>query len=142
MATVTRKFRDDFETWAAHQLAIGNFTAEDMAEFKAALRRDLAPGPDQLREGLTVIIAAGVEVSAAIDDHEQRYRLWADFFAVEAQAILRMATDGAVGAAQAQLGAESQAGNGSVAHRKVLRSDDQRAGGIRPSKVWSEQPER
>lgn len=87
MATVTRKFRDDFDTWAAHQLAAGNYTPEDMAEFKDLLRRDLAPGPDQLRAGLTVIIAAGVEIPAAIDNHEERYRHWADFFAIEADAI-------------------------------------------------------
>jgi hypothetical protein len=87
MATVTRKFRDDFETWAASQLAKGNYTPADMEEFRDMLRRDLEPGPDQLRAGMTIIIAAGVEVPAAIDDHEQRYRLWADFFASEAEAI-------------------------------------------------------
>lgn len=87
MATVTRKFRDDFECWAADRLAKGEFTEADMAEFKDMLRRDLAPGPDRLREGLSIIIAAGVEVSATIDDHERRYQLWADFFEIEAEAI-------------------------------------------------------
>lgn len=87
MATVTRKFRDDFECWAAHQLAAGNYTPDDMGEFKDILRRDLAPGPDLLREGLTVIIAAGVEVAATIGDHEERYRVWSEFFEVEAEAI-------------------------------------------------------
>lgn len=58
-----------------------------MADFKDLLRRDLASGPDLLRKGLTVIIAAGVEVPATIDDHEARYRHWADFFDVEAEAI-------------------------------------------------------
>lgn len=87
MATVTRKFRDDFEFWAADRLARGAFTETDMAEFKDMLRRDLAPGPDQLRAGLTVIIAAGVEVPATIDDHEERYRLWSEYFAVEAESI-------------------------------------------------------
>lgn len=87
MATVTRKFRDDFECWAADRLAKGEFTEVDMAEFKDLLRRDLAPGPDQLRAGLTVIIAAGVEVPATIDDHEERYRLWADYFSAEAESI-------------------------------------------------------
>ena len=90
MATVTRKFRDDFDTWAADRLAKGEFTETDMAEFKDMLRRDLTPGPDQLREGLTIIIAAGVEVPATIDDHERRYQLWADYFAVEAEAIRQM----------------------------------------------------
>lgn len=87
MATVTRKFRDDFETWAADRLARGQFSQAEMDEFKDLLRRDLAPGPDLLREGLTVIIAAGVEVPATIDDHEERYRLWSDYFAVEAESI-------------------------------------------------------
>lgn len=86
MATVTRKFRDDFDAWAADRLAKGEFTNTDMAEFKELLRSDLEPGPDHLRAGLTVIIA-GVEVSASIDDHERRYRYWAEFFADEADSI-------------------------------------------------------
>jgi hypothetical protein len=65
MATVTRKFRDDFDIWAADRLAKGEFTPADMDEFKDLLRRDLTPGPDQLRAGLTIIIAAGVEVPAS-----------------------------------------------------------------------------
>lgn len=87
MATVTRKFRDDFECWAADRLARGEFTEADMTEFKDILRRDLAPGPDQLRDGLTVILASGLEVPTTIDDHEERYRLWANYFAVESQTI-------------------------------------------------------
>ena len=83
MATVTRKFKDDFEAWAAARLTSGEFTPDEMAEFKEMLRRDLTPGPDQLREGLTVINAAGVEMPSAIADHEERYRLWADYFATE-----------------------------------------------------------
>lgn len=90
MATVSRKFRDDFECWAADRIARGEFTPAAMDEFKDLLRRDLTPGPDQLREGLTVIVAAGVEVPATIDDHEERYRLWADYFSVEAEAIRNM----------------------------------------------------
>ena len=87
MATVTKKFRDDFEVWAADRIASGQFSEAEMAEFKDMLRRDLTPGPDQLREGLTFIIAAGVEVPATIDDHEERYRAWAGFFEIEAAAI-------------------------------------------------------
>ena len=87
MATVTKKFRDDFEAWAAHRIASGEWSEFEIADFKAMLRKDLAPGPDQLRAGLSVIINAGVEIPAAIDDHEERYRLWADFFAAEAEAI-------------------------------------------------------
>lgn len=87
MATVTRKFRDDFDAWAANRIASGEFSQEEMADFKEMLRRDLAPGPDQLRAGQTVIIAAGVEIPATVDDPEERYQLWADFFAVEAESI-------------------------------------------------------
>ena len=46
MATVTRKFRDDFDVWAADRLSRGEFSEADMAEFKEILRRDLTPGPD------------------------------------------------------------------------------------------------
>lgn len=87
MATVTRKFRDDFETWAGQRIAAGQWTGAEMADFRDMLRKDLEPGPDQLRAGVKVILAAGVEIPAAIDDHEERYRLWADFFAAEAEAI-------------------------------------------------------
>jgi hypothetical protein len=87
MATVTRKFRDDFDTWAADRLSKGYFTEAEMLDFKDMLRRDLAPGPDQLRSGLTVIIAAGVEIPATIDSNEERHQLWSDYFAAEAEAI-------------------------------------------------------
>lgn len=92
MATVTRKFRDDFEAWAAHRAATGELSEAEIDEFKEMLRRDLAPGEDQLRTGLTVILAAGVKIPATIDDHEERYRLWADYFTVEAEAIHRLNT--------------------------------------------------
>ena len=83
MATVSKKFRDDFEAWAVNRVAAGEFSQEEMADFKDMLRRDLAPGPDQLRAGVSVIVAAGVVVPATIDDHEERYRLWAGYFACE-----------------------------------------------------------
>jgi hypothetical protein len=86
MATVTRKFKDDFETWAAHRIEAGDWTPAEMEEFRGTIRQDLAPGPDLLRAGLVVIVG-GVEVPAAIEDHEERYRLWADFFAAEADSI-------------------------------------------------------
>lgn len=90
MATVTRKFRDDFEVFAAHRIASGQWTEAEMASFKDMLRQDLAPGPDQLRAGVMIAIADGVTISAAIDDHEERYRLWAEFFAAEAEAIRQL----------------------------------------------------
>lgn len=82
MPQVTKKFKDDFDKWAAAQLASGNFSQAEMVEFKELLRQDLTSGPDQLRQGLSVRIN-GVETSAVIDDAEERYRLWADYFANE-----------------------------------------------------------
>lgn len=87
MATVKRKFRDNFECWAAYRLSSGEFSQAEMDALKEMLRIDLAPGPDQLRAGLKVILAAGVEVPATIDDHEERYRLWDEFFSDEAECI-------------------------------------------------------
>lgn len=86
MATVTKKFRDDFETWAAHRIATGQCSSEEIESTRDMLRADLAPGPDHLRAGLSVVVG-GVELPAAIDDHEERYRLWADYFATEADCI-------------------------------------------------------
>ena len=87
MVTVTKIFRDDFEAWASHRIASGEWSENEMAEFKEMLRKDLVPGPDQLRVGVSLVIAAGVEIPTAIDDYEERYRLWSDFFAAEAEAI-------------------------------------------------------
>lgn len=87
MAKVTKDFKENFDTWAAHRIAIGGWTAADIEDLKSLLRIDFDPGPDQTRAGLTVIIAAGVEVPAAIDDHEERYRLWDEYFASEAESI-------------------------------------------------------
>jgi len=85
--TVTKQFKDDFDTWAEDRLRFGDFTPEEMAEFKVMLRRDMTPGPDQLREGLTFITAAGVEVPAMIDNVEDRTKAWTDYFAVCASEI-------------------------------------------------------
>jgi len=87
MAVVSKKFRDDFEAWAAQRIASGEWSESEMSDFKEMLRKDLTPGPDQLRAGLKLILAAGVEAPAPIDDHEQRYQLWADYFATEAASI-------------------------------------------------------
>ena len=85
MATVTRKFKEQFDIWATRKLSDGDFTNQEMEDLKVLLRKDFAPGPDQLREGLTFIKAAGVEVPATIDDHEERYRVWDEYFASENQ---------------------------------------------------------
>jgi hypothetical protein len=85
MATVTRKFKEQFDIWAARKIANGDFTNQEMEDLKALLRKDFTPGPDQLRAGLTFIKAAGVEVPATIDDHEERYRVWDEYFASENQ---------------------------------------------------------
>ena len=91
MAIVTKKFRDDFETWAAHRIATGEWSESEMADFKDILRLDLSPGPDQLRIGVTVLLATGVTIPAVIDNQEERYRLWANFFADEAECIRQSA---------------------------------------------------
>lgn len=85
--TVTKQFKEDFDTWAAYRLQHGDFTPEDMDEFKVLLRKDMTPGPDQLREGLTFISAAGVEVPAMIDNVDDRIKCWTDYFAACAKDI-------------------------------------------------------
>ena len=85
MATVTRKFKEQFDIWAANKIANGDFTNQEMEDLKALLRKDFTPGPDQIRAGLTFIKAAGVEVPATIDDHEERYRVWDEYFTRENQ---------------------------------------------------------
>ena len=87
---VTKQFKDDFDTWAADRLSTGQFSKEEMDEFKAMLRIDFAPGPDQLRAGYETINAAGVTIPVAIDSHEERYRVWTAYFADEAAQIRRL----------------------------------------------------
>ena len=84
---VTKQFKDDFDTWAADRLHFGDFTQQEMDEFKELLRKDMTPGPDQLREGLTFITQAGVEVPAMINNVEDRIKCWADYFAACASEI-------------------------------------------------------
>ena len=84
---VSKQFKDDFDTWSNDRLKWGDFTQEDMAEFKEMLRKDMTPGPDQLREGLTLINQAGVEVPAMIDNYEDRIKAWTDYFAACASEI-------------------------------------------------------
>lgn len=87
MATVTKKFKENFDAWANDRLRSGEFTEADMEELKALLRKDLQPGTDQLRQGLVHFDAAGIEHPSTIDDHEERYRLWDGFFAEKARSI-------------------------------------------------------
>ena len=84
---VTKSFKDDFDVWAEDRLRHGDFTQEDMTEFKAMLRKDMAPGPDQLREGLKFITAAGLEVPATIDNYEDRIKCWTNYFSACASEI-------------------------------------------------------
>ena len=85
--TVTKQFKDDFDTWANDRLERGMFSKDEMDGFKAMLRIDFAPGKDQLRDGLEAINAAGVAVPVAIDNHEERYRVWTAYFSDEANQI-------------------------------------------------------
>ena len=97
MAHVSRKFRDDFETWAADRVASGKWTHAEIEGLKAMLRVEFTPGPDQLRAGLNVFIDNGIEVPAAIDDHTERYRLWANYFANETNPRIRPEIHGVPG---------------------------------------------
>lgn len=88
--TVTKQFKDDFDLWEKEAIRFGEFTKDDMDEFKEMLRRDFKPGPDQLREGLTAINEAGLEVPLAIDNYEDRINVWTVFFADKAKQIRTM----------------------------------------------------
>ena len=83
MATVTKQFRDNFEAWSRVKIAAGDFSIEEMADLREMIRIDLKPGPDQLRKGMEIISAAGVKITAAIDDHSERYKLWDEYFTAE-----------------------------------------------------------
>ena len=83
MATVTKQFRDNYEFWIDHKIKTGQFTEKQADDLKVMIRKDLTEGPDQLRAGLEIILAAGVVMPASIDDHLERYKLWDDFFVVE-----------------------------------------------------------
>ena len=96
MAKVTAQFKDNFDFWSAYKIKVGHFTREEMAELKGMIRKDLMEGPDQIRQGLEVIITQGIVVPAEIDDHMDRYKLWDDFFSVECGEI-RAVIDAAVG---------------------------------------------
>lgn len=74
MATVTKKFKDNFDYWIANRVECGEFTTEQAEELRVMIRTDLTPGKDQLRQ-------------FAIDDHEERFKLWDDFFAAECAEI-------------------------------------------------------
>lgn len=87
MAKVTKRFRDNFDLYAEDRLASGEFTEEEMIELKALIRKDLEPGPDQIRKEVDCLMVAGVKIPATIDDEEQRYKLWDEFFEVEAAII-------------------------------------------------------
>lgn len=86
---VTKQFKDDFDVWANNALRFGDFTKDEMTEFKEMLRRDMQPGPDQLREGLEVITAKGI-TPAMIDNYEDRIKAWTDYFSIRANEIRQM----------------------------------------------------
>lgn len=83
MAKATRKFRDNFDAWSQYKIAAGHFTVQGIEELRALIRIDLTPGPDQMRAECEFFTIAGVKIPATIDDHEERYKLWDDFFAAE-----------------------------------------------------------
>ena len=74
MATVTKAFKENYDFWIANRIKNGEFTPQDAEELRGMIRKDLTPGPDQFRE-------------FAIDDHEERFKLWDHFFAAECAEI-------------------------------------------------------
>lgn len=90
MAKATRQFRDNFEAWAQHKVDMCEFTVQEIEELRGMIRKDMTPGPDQLRAECEFLTSAGVKIPATIDDHEERYRLWDAFFAAELMDIRLM----------------------------------------------------
>ena len=84
---VSKEFKEDFDTWSNDRLSSKQFTQEEMDEMKGLLRIDFAPGPDQLRQGYEFLNEKGVTIPATIDDHEERYRVWSNYFKAEAEII-------------------------------------------------------
>jgi hypothetical protein len=87
MAIVTKRFRDNFEVFAENRVASGAFSADEMDALRSLVRKDLEPGPDQIRGAVDCLEIAGVKIPATIDDADERYRMWDDFFASEADDI-------------------------------------------------------
>lgn len=83
MATVTKQFRNNFEAWAQCKIDACEWTLAEIEGLRAMIRKDLTPGPDQLRGECEFLTIAGVKMPATIDDHDARYRLWDGFFAAE-----------------------------------------------------------
>lgn len=80
---MTRKFKEDFDLWAQQRIADGDWSAEEIEGLRTMIRADLMPGPDKMRASLMVLDSMGVARPAMIDDHEERHRLWAQFFSDE-----------------------------------------------------------
>ena len=77
----------NFETFAADRVAKGWFSADEVVELRRAVKQALRPGPDTLRKGLEFVTADGGTVPATIDDRDDRYRIWDEFFSAEAAII-------------------------------------------------------
>lgn len=77
----------NFETFAADRVAKGWFSADEVVDLRRAVKQDLRQGPDTLRQGIEFVTADGGTVPATIDDRDERYRLWDEFFASEAEDI-------------------------------------------------------
>ena len=77
----------NFEMFAADRVAKGWFSEGDVEELRRSVKQDLRPGPDTLRQGLEFVTADCGTVPATIDDRDERYRLWDEFFAAEAAII-------------------------------------------------------
>lgn len=89
---VTKKFKEDFDLWAADSVESGYWSQQEMDDFKEVMRKhELADGPDKLRDTLVLYTPQGKEIPAVINDPKDRYQYWADYFAGRANDIrLRM----------------------------------------------------
>ena len=88
MTNVNRQFFENFNRFEKDRLERGVFTAEEMAEYKDIIRKDLAYGPDRIRFGCAVFVG-GILQSGEILDHKERTKLWSDFFEEEAKLIVQ-----------------------------------------------------
>ena len=85
---VTKQFKENFDLWAADVIACGDWTQEEMDEFKVLMRQyELADGPDRLRDTLVAYTPEGKEIPVAINDPKERYRHWDEYFAGRANDI-------------------------------------------------------
>lgn len=98
--TVTKQFKDNFDTWAADVIERGEWTkaqmegipghADEMQAigFKGILRKfELSDGPDRLRDTLMHRLPDGSYTKSAIDCPKRRFAAWDAYFSEQAEII-------------------------------------------------------